>query len=146
MPEAGGRVRGFTLIEVLVVIVVIGILVVIAFPSFVSFLVRTDRGDAREALAQVQLAQERFRSRAGSYTNDFGALGLGAAGATEINSPRDLYVIRIAANDRDSFTATAQAQGRQLRDVAACRGATADTRIRIVVTPGGEQRLPETCW
>jgi prepilin-type N-terminal cleavage/methylation domain-containing protein len=55
------RHRGFTLIELMIVVAVIGLLAVVAYPSFQQSIIKSDRSDARTALAEILLAQERFK-------------------------------------------------------------------------------------
>ena len=135
MNHTMSRSRGFTLIELMIVLVVMAILVAIAYPSFVNIMIRNDRGDAREALAALQLAQERHRAQNSTYSS---ALPANVAA----QSPRGLYDIEVTAADRDGFTATASASDgtRQQRDRTICRTLT------LTVTTSGEQRLPEECW
>ena len=135
MNHTMSRSRGFTLIELMIVLVVMAILVAIAYPSFVNIMIRNDRCDAREALAALQLAQERHRAQNSTYS---GALPANVAA----QSPRGLYDIAVTAADRDGFTgtATARAGTRQTRDRAICQILT------LTVTTSGEQRLPEECW
>ena len=138
MNPALSRSRGFTLIELMIVLVVMAILVAIAYPSFVNIMIRNDRGDAREALAALQLAQERHRARESEYANTHTALTLpGAPG----QSPKGLYNILVTEADRGGFTATATARPgtRQTRD-STCQTLT------LIVTTTGSQRLPEECW
>jgi type IV pilus assembly protein PilE len=133
--------RGFTLIELMVVLAVVAILIAVAYPSFLSFLIRADRGDAREALAAVELVQERYRSRNGTYADNTALAGENLPGDPG-RSPRDLYVISITQSGRDGYTATAtaRAETRQTRDRAACQVLT------LAVTPSGALRTPEECW
>jgi len=141
MNSALTKPRGFTLIELMIVLVVVAILVAIAYPSFVSFLIRTDRGDAREALAAVELVQERYRSRNAEYA-DNAALADENLPGDPGRSPKGLYDISITQPTRDGYTATATARAgtRQTEDRAACQVLT------LTVTPSGAMRTPEECW
>lgn len=137
-PERLGTVRGFTLIELMIVIVVLAVLVAIAYPSYVTFVTRSDRSDAREALAAVVVAQERFRAIPANttYAGNVGLLGLPAV------SPRGLYDISIIENSRSTFTARAAVRtgSSQTRDRAGCQ------TLEVRVTPAGETRTPAECW
>ena len=104
---------GFTLVELMCVVAVTGIVSTVALPSFQSAFHKARRSDARVALWQVQLAQERYRADHQNY----GALNeLGVAGA----SPSRQYAISIVASNDAGFTAQAFAVGAQASD-ATCR-------------------------
>ncbi len=68
--------NGFTLIELLVAISLIAILTIFALPSFYSYLLKSRRADAKEALASLQLAQEKWRGNHDTYTNTLSDLGI----------------------------------------------------------------------
>lgn len=72
------RVRGVTLIELMVVVVVLAIVASIAVPSYRSYVLRTQRTDATAALLRAQSAQEKFFLQNNRYMTDaeFAALGL----------------------------------------------------------------------
>jgi type IV pilus assembly protein PilE len=138
----------------MMVVALIGILIAIAYPSFAQVLIRSDRADARRALLDVQMAQERFRSTT-KYDTDDNPLpatyapalaDLATAGLSPIlvggNSERGLYAIAITLGtaNRGGFTATATAQGKQAKDVAACR------TIALAVSLGGLSKTPSECW
>jgi type IV pilus assembly protein PilE len=56
------RSSGFTLMELMVAMAVIGILAGIAYPSYSEYIARAKRSDAKSALLQVQIAQEKYRA------------------------------------------------------------------------------------
>ena len=68
--------KGFTLIELLIVISLIGILAAIALPSYNSYLLKSRRSDAKEVLASLQLAQEKWRGNHDTYANNLADLGI----------------------------------------------------------------------
>ena len=62
-------IRGFTLIELMIVVAVIAILAAIAFPSFREQVRKSRRADAIAAAGQMQLRLERWRAERPSYAN-----------------------------------------------------------------------------
>lgn len=58
-------VKGFTLIELMIVVVMVGILSAIAIPSYQNYVIRTKRGDAMASLQAAAQALERYRSNNG---------------------------------------------------------------------------------
>lgn len=64
------RMRGVTLMELMIVIVVIGILASIAVPSYRNYVVRAQRTDAMSALLRVAAAQEKFYLQNNTYASN----------------------------------------------------------------------------
>lgn len=64
------KVKGFTLIELMVVMAIIGILASIAYPSYTQYTVRAKRSDGMAALNLASQAMERFRGNTYSYDTD----------------------------------------------------------------------------
>ncbi len=105
--------RGFTLIELMATVSIAGVLSSVALPSFEGVLHKARRSDALIATAQLQLAQEAFRSQASSY---------GSLAEIRINprSPAGHYTLVVSALTSTGYDVVATAVGAQARD-AACR-------------------------
>jgi type IV pilus assembly protein PilE len=63
-------VRGFTLIELMIVVTVVAILGAIAYPSYMDSVRRGWRAEARTALMQEMQQQERLYTQRASYMTD----------------------------------------------------------------------------
>lgn len=106
----GVRLRGITLIELLIVVVVIGILAAIAYPSYQQQVRKTKRADGKAALLDTAQQLERCYTRFSRY--DDGNCGV----VLPTNSPDEFYVISAEALAAATFTLEATPQGDQVND------------------------------
>jgi len=61
------RLRGFTLIELMIVVSIVGILATIAYPAYQDYVRRAARAEARAAMLNMAQLQERNFSDRGAY-------------------------------------------------------------------------------
>jgi type IV pilus assembly protein PilE len=61
------HVRGFTLIELMIVVAVVAILASIAYPSYRDSVLKGKRASARAALAELLQQQERYMTQRNTY-------------------------------------------------------------------------------
>ena len=72
---SGKKLRGFTLIELMIVVLIVAIIAAVAVPSYSSFIVRSNRGAATDLITQIMFQQERAQTRQRTYTTDLTSLG-----------------------------------------------------------------------
>ncbi|MGI9321279.1 MAG: type IV pilin protein [Thiogranum sp.] len=101
----------FSLLELLITLAIVAILATITVPSFSGLVAKSRRSDAMAGLAQVQLAQERWRAGNPRYTQDLEALGWSSP-----ESPDGYYRLRVDQADAVAFLVLAQPAGVQQSD------------------------------
>ena len=131
------RVRGFTVVELMIVLCIIGILLGIALPSYQQSVLDAGRAEAKVELLQVASIQETFYSISNSYS--VLANPLSNPTVEQVYSQTGLYVVTVAPCNggtiANCFTATATPIGKQVSDSCTTltltntgfRGATGDT-------------------
>src|SRR5437899_10373492 len=132
------RMRGVTLIELMVVLAIVAILASLAVGSYRRYVLRANRTDATAALLRIQVAEEKFFLQNNAYTTDLSAAGLGVPSPT----PNGFYNLAVAGAPAiaTSFKATATATGAQTQDTS-CQTLTIDDQ-------GLRNSAPSTtdCW
>jgi type IV pilus assembly protein PilE len=102
---------GFSLLELLITLAIVAILATITVPSFSGLVAKARRSDAMVALLQVQLAQQRWRARNPSYSEDLAVLGWSSPA-----SPDGYYRLRVERADARDFLVLAEPAGVQRSD------------------------------
>lgn len=78
--------RGFTIVELLIVIVIVSILSAIAVPSYRQYVMRTNRTVAKAALQDLLTRQENYAVDHKSYSSTFTGIGIGSSGNAFVTS------------------------------------------------------------
>jgi type IV pilus assembly protein PilE len=145
-PSPSSTVRGFTLIELMIVTVVVATLAAIAMPSFMGQIRKARRAEAVDAVAKIQQAQERWRSACTTYASSItlanagdcntGTSGLAIAAAS---NARYNYALSATSGTGYTITATAVTGSSQASD-------TGCATLNVVFSQGNTTRSQPACW
>lgn len=113
------RLRGFTLIELMIVVVVIAVLAAIAIPNFLEQSRKGRRSEALKAIGDVQMALERWRAEHTSYSG---------CSACTTGVSTDNYSVAVTNEGGTTYTITATRQGKQQNDRCGNLVATQSTK------------------
>lgn len=138
---AMGHMRGFTLLELMIVVVIIAVLAAVAIPTYGRYAFRAHRADGQELLLRVANAQERYYATANAYGS------LTDIGFTNpAPSEKGFYSVTVvASSSSQAFVATAAPVGGQANDV--CGALTINNAG--VKTPGpasASSNSNGSCW
>jgi type IV pilus assembly protein PilE len=130
----GRKVKGFTLIELMITVAIVSILATVAYPSYNDFVIRSNRAEAPRELVRLANLQEQLFVDSRAYTTNISDLGVGSTAIYE--TPSHNYKISSSVVD-NTFTLTADAQGTQKTKDTDC--------IKIEITDTGK-KTPISCW
>jgi type IV pilus assembly protein PilE len=130
------RNLGFSLIELMIVVSIVGILAAIALPSYRSYVLRANRTEAKTALLEIQVAQEKYFIQYNKYTLTLSDLGASFLTTT----PGGHYDISLdqAQDPATSYKGIADAKGSQQDDTACSQYTLGGSGTKTATSPG--------CW
>ena len=79
------KVRGFTLIELMIVVAIIGILAAIAIPNFMKFQAKSKQSEAKTNLKSLYTAQKAFFGEKDKYVTNFETVGFQPEGGNRFS-------------------------------------------------------------
>lgn len=133
------KMRGFTLIELMIVIAIVAIIAAVAVPAFSEQLRKSRRADAARGLSELQLRQERWRASHSTYVGTDSGADLTAFGTLPVS---DYYTFALdSVKSGTGFKVKATAKNAQVAD-------TACTPMTLEVAAGVVSKAPTTgrCW
>jgi type IV pilus assembly protein PilE len=108
------RLRGFTLLEVMIACAIVAILAAIAYPSYLNSIQKSRRAEAKAALLGVASQMERYSTEKGTYAT--ATLGTGAGAVYPNHTENSYYNLSLTNLTATTFTARAAPTGAQTGD------------------------------
>ncbi|MDO6748275.1 type IV pilin protein [Gilvimarinus sp. 1_MG-2023] len=130
------KIKGFTLIEVLIVVAILGIITAIAYPSYLDSVRKSNRSDAKASL------NSRVQQMHRCYSRDFDFTDCSAVGVED--SAEGLYAIEVTVGDGgQSFEASA------IPIAGTIQAKDTECQEFSINNLGGKDATPDTydtCW
>ena len=115
--------HGFTLIELMITVAIVAVLAAVAYPSYMSQIRRSHRAEAKTALLQIQVAEEKYFLSNNAYgtaalLDSFSKIQGLTLSSSNFLTAGGYYKITITLSGTGNvkYTATADAQGSQSGD------------------------------
>ncbi|TAN65292.1 MAG: type IV pilin protein [Methylobacter sp.] len=115
------KIRGFTLIELMIAVAILGILASVAIPNYREHITKSKRAEAQGALVTFANAMEQWRLERGSYLGaaqgglDFGPPAIFST-TVPISGGKTNYTLTIKSATSTSYTLAATPTGSQASD------------------------------
>lgn len=141
------QIKGFTLIELMVVIAIVGILAGFAYPSYMDSVTRSRRADGKVALLNLAQRIERYYSENNTYANVAASVG-----GSPQNSPEGFYTLSIQVPNPatgNGYLVSAIPQNGQQQADTACQSFTYTHQGIESIAPGPSGIPTSTaalCW
>lgn len=149
IPDCFKKVRGFTLIELMIVVLIIGIIAAFAYPSYLDQIRKSRRADGLALLGDAASRMEQFYLNRKSYSiAAITDLGYVDNGADDALSQEGYYLLSlsspiptdacVAANNCFTFT---------LQVTPTTKGGQNDDGVCSAITINNNgNKLPKACW
>lgn len=116
------RVKGFTLIEIMIVVMIIGVLAAIAYPSYQNHVIKSRRAAAAACSLEAAQFMERFYTTNMKYDKDIAGKAVALPATACANDLANFYTFSLKAADLSASTYTIDAtpKGQQLARDTKC--------------------------
>ena len=131
------KIKGFTLIEALIVVVIASILTALAVSNYSKYIMESRRTEATSTLLNMRLAEEKHRSNNTTYGS------LAQVWSSVSSTENGHYTLVIGNLSGTTYTLTATAVGNQLNDK---EGSTTCSPMQIAVDGLAVNKTPSGCW
>lgn len=107
------RIKGFTLIELMIVVAIIAILVSIAIPNYQQYIIRSNRSAVQAFMVHVDNREKQYLLDARAYTD---IAGLGLTAPDDVSKNYNVTVVATAGPPGFTITAEPKAGTSQASD------------------------------
>lgn len=129
------KIKGFSIIELVIVLLIIGILSLALMPTLNSYKIKANRSDAIKSLMALQIAQEKYRLNNTTYGASPTAVGIST------DSIDGYYTLAVSGNTATAYTLTATAKsGTEQTNDTGC------TTLTVTYANSTATNTPTTCW
>ena len=145
------RLRGFTLIELMITVTIAAVLMSIAFPLYLHQIRESRRTDARSALLDLASREERYYSMQNAYTSSATALGYTGwgipigSGYYQLGQPSNINAATATTPATFTLTATPVAGKGQDQDTD-CQSFTVTQTGQETSTNSASGDSSAICW
>jgi type IV pilus assembly protein PilE len=136
-------VRGFTLVEVIIVVLIISVLAAIAYPAYQNSVVKTRRGAAKSCLLESELFMQRFYTTNLRYDQTLAGVAVALPACTAGTAVTNHYNVTLGGLGARAYTLTATPQGLQATKDTYC--GTLSINQLGTKTKSGTETL-DYCW
>ena len=142
------QIKGFSLIELLIVLTITGILSAIAYVGYHNQIIRTHRADGQTALLDLAIRMENYFSKANTYQSATISTGKSTDIINNATSTEGFYVLSLSKLTSSSYTLEATPTNSQTDD-SYCQTLTFNS-LGVKGNKEGPTGMPtyapEACW